>query len=112
MGVDVFKTFVALVFVLGLIFILAWAYRKYLPAGSPTGRDQNGWRVLGSKMLGPGRQVMVLEVGRKLLVIGLSKETISPLMEVDGEEDIKLVTDALGSKPSASFADILKRTKS
>ena len=112
MGVDVFKTFVALAFVLGLIFVLAWAFRKYLPTGSPVGKEQEGWRVLGSRILGPGRQIIVLEVGEKLLLVGLTKDNMSNLMEIDSETDRKLVTDALSNKPSASFADILKRTKS
>ncbi len=112
MGVDVFKTFAALAFVLGLIFVIAWAYRKYLPTGSPVGKEQEGWRVLGSRMLGPGRQIIVLEVGQKLLLVGLTKDNMNSLMEIDSEADRKLVTDALSNKPSASFADILKRTKS
>jgi len=112
MGVDVFKTFVALAFVLGLIFVLAWAYRKYLPTGSPVGKEQEGWRVLGSRIIGPGRQIIVLEVGEKLLLVGLTKDNMSNLMEIDSKTDRKLVTDALSNKPSASFADILKRTKS
>lgn len=111
MGIDVLKTFAALAFVLGLIFILAWAYRKYLPTGSPAGKEQEGWRVLGSRMLGPGRQIIVLEVGRKLLLVGMTKEHMSPLMEVDGEVDRKLIADALSNKSSASFADILRKTK-
>lgn len=112
MGVDVFKTFVALAFVLGLIFVIAWAYRKYLPTGAPAGKDTTGWRILGSRMLGPGRQLMVLEIGKKLLIVGLSKEQISPLMEVENDEDIKLISDALSNKQSVSFAEILKRAKS
>ncbi len=111
MGPDAFKTFAALAFVLGLIFLMAWAYRKYLPTGSPTGKEQDGWKILGSRMLGPGRQVVVMEVGSKLLLVGMTKENMTPLMEIDAESDRKLVTDALSTKSSTSFADVLKRAK-
>ena len=67
--------------------------------------------MLGSRMLGPGRQVVVLEVGTKLLLVGMTKETMTPLMEIDGEEDCKLVANALASKSGSSFADVLKRTR-
>lgn len=111
MGVDVLKTFAALAFVLGLIFVLAWAYRKYLPTGSPVGREQEGWRMLGSRVLGPGRQIIVLEVGSKLLLVGMSKENMTALMEIESDSDRKLVSDALASKPGPSFSDILKRAR-
>jgi flagellar biosynthetic protein FliO len=111
MGVDVFKTFAALAFVIGLIFVLAWAYRKYLPTGSPTGKEQAGWRMLGTRMLGPGKQIVVLEVGTKLLLVGMTKESMNSLMEVSDETDRKLVSEALSSKGGGSFADVLKRTR-
>lgn len=112
MGVDVLKTFAALAFVIGLIFILAWAYRRYLPTGTVAGREQDGWRMLGTRSLGPGKQIIVLEVGSKLILVGLTKENMTTLMEIESETDRKTVTEALTSKGSTSFADILKRTKS
>lgn len=111
MSLDLVKTFAALTFVLGLIFVLAWAYKKYLPAGQIGAREQDGWRLLGTRALGPGRQIFVLEVGTKLLLVGGTEKSITPLMEIDNETDRKLIVDALSNKPTVSFADVLRRSK-
>jgi len=111
MTLDVLKTFAALTFVLGLIFVIAWAFRKYFPGGAPLGQDREGWRVLGGRALGPGRQIMVLEIGSKLLVVGMTKDSMTSLMEVADEADRKIISEALSGKSGTSFADILKRTR-
>jgi len=112
MGLDLVRTFAALAFVLGLIFVLAWAYKKYMPAGQLGLRDQEGWRMLGTRALGPGRQIYVLEVGRKLLLVGATDKSIGPLMEIDDEQECSMVKNALSNKPTVSFADVLRRSKS
>ncbi|MBK6766407.1 MAG: flagellar biosynthetic protein FliO [bacterium] len=112
MSIDLVKTFASLAFVLGLIFVLAWAYKKYMPAGQIGVREQDGWRLLGTRALGPGRQIHVFEVGRKLLLIGATDKSLSTLMEIEGEEDCSMVKNALSIKPSVSFADVLRRNKS
>ena len=111
MGLDLIKTFGALAFVIGLIFVLAWTYKRYLPAGQIGAKEQDGWRLLGTRALGPGRQIFVLEVGRKLLIVGAAEKSLTQLMIVDDETDRKQITDALSSKPSPSFAELLKRSK-
>jgi flagellar biogenesis protein FliO len=111
MSLDLVKTFAALTFVLGLIFVLAWAYKKYLPAGQIGVREQDGWRLLGTRALGPGRQIFVLEVGTKILLIGAADKSLTPLMEIESETDRKMIVDALHNKPSVSFADVLRRSK-
>lgn len=111
MGLDLIKTFSSLAFVLGLIFVLAWAYKKYMPAGQLGVRDQEGWRLLGTRALGPGRQIYVFEIGRKLLLIGATDKSMSTLMEIDNDDECTMVRNALSSKPSVSFADVLRRSK-
>lgn len=112
MGLDVVKTFAALALVLGLIFVLAWAYRRYMPTGVAGVKDRKGWRLLGVRVLAPGKQVFVLEVGSKLLLIGTADKQITPLMEVSDKGDCELIEDALASKPPVPFSEFLKRAKS
>ncbi|MCB9365980.1 MAG: flagellar biosynthetic protein FliO [Calditrichaeota bacterium] len=111
MSVDILKTFAALAIVLGLIFLLAWAYKKFLPAGQIGVKDQEGWRLLGTRVLSHGKQVFVLEVGKKLLLIGATDKTMSALMEVHDEADRIAITNALANKPTTSFAELLRRSK-
>ncbi len=110
MGVDLIKTFASLAVVLGLIFLLSWAFKKYLPSGHLNQKEHDGWRLLGTKSIGPGRQVVVLEVGSKLLLIGVTDKSLCPLMEIDSEADKSSIISALSGKATTSFSDILKRS--
>jgi flagellar protein FliO/FliZ len=58
----------ALVLVVGLILVLGWLARRMPGIGSAS---SNGLRVVGSLALGPRDRVMVVEVGKTQLLIGV-----------------------------------------
>jgi flagellar protein FliO/FliZ len=114
MALELLKTLAVLALVLGLIFGLAWLARKLKLGGAMNDGNTAGWRVLGTKTLGPKRQVVIMEVGTKLVLIGMTEKTMTPLMELDGQADKDLVLAATSGKKSAGprFQDFLRRAQS
>jgi flagellar protein FliO/FliZ len=66
-----------LLFVLGLIFFLAWLLRRVQQAG-PAGKGQV-IDIIGSRALGPRDRLMLVQVGNEQILLGLSPGTITAL---------------------------------
>jgi flagellar protein FliO/FliZ len=66
-----------LLFVLGLIFFLAWLLRRVQQAG-PAGKGQV-IDIIGSRALGPRDRLMLIQVGNEQILLGLSPGTITAL---------------------------------
>jgi flagellar biosynthetic protein FliO len=112
-GVEVIKTFAALLGILGLILLLAWSFRRFGLAKGGFDRGVPGWKLLGVKSLAPGKQIYIIEVGKKLLLVGSTDKMMTPLMEIDDAESAKLVSEAVaGNKTQLpSFKDFLRRAE-
>ncbi|MBU0509496.1 flagellar biosynthetic protein FliO [bacterium] len=112
--IDVLKTIAALAGILGLILGLAYVLRRLNLGGRFSDSSSEGWRILGTKMLGPKRQIYVLEVGSSLLLVGTTEKTMTPLMEIRDPADRQAVIEAVTRKPhgAPSFRDLLKRAES
>lgn len=87
------KTFSSLAIVLFLIFIFAWVYARLKginPAAVLTGRfnekDLNNFNVLTSSTLGQGKDIHLVEINGKQLVIGSTSSNINLLTEITPEE--------------------------
>ena len=72
-----------------------------------------GWKLLGVKALAPGKQIFIIEVGKKMLLVGLTDKMMTPLMEIDDSENMYLITEAVaGSKAQLpNFKDFLRRAE-
>ena len=66
-----------LLLVLGLIFFLAWLLRRVQQAG-PAGKGQV-IELIGSRALGPRDRLMLVQVGKEQILLGLSPGTITAL---------------------------------
>jgi len=85
---DVLQWGLALIFVLGIFGVFVWALRKL--SGLPVGGEAK-MRVLGGLSLGMREKVVLLEVGNKQLVLGVTPGRIEALLVLDGED--RLVSD-------------------
>jgi flagellar biosynthetic protein FliO len=114
MALEFLKTMAVLALVLGLIFGLAYLARKFKLGGTLSDNSTPGWRVLGTKMLGPKRQIVIMEVGTKLLLIGMTDKAMTPLMELDNQADKDLVVAATSKRKlgGPKFQDFLRRAES
>jgi flagellar biosynthetic protein FliO len=108
------KMLAALSGVLGLIFGLAWLFRRFNLGGARTDGGGEGWRVLGIRMLGPKRHIYILEVGSRLLLVGATDRTLATLAEITDPAECQTLRDALARKKKTlpGFADFLKRAES
>jgi len=108
------KTIAILAGVIALIFGLAWLLRRLNLSTSLADGGNEGWRVLAVKMIGPKRQIYVMEVGSRILLIGFTDKTMTPLMEVHDPAEREKLLDALGRRRKApvSFKDFLHRAQS
>lgn len=113
MALELLKMVASLAAVLGVIFALAWVFRRFNLAPAQGDNAAEGWRLLGIRMLGPKRQIYVLEVGSKLLLVGATEKSLTPLMEIADPAEREKVTQALAHKKKvvASFQDLLRKAQ-
>ncbi|MDR1351044.1 MAG: flagellar biosynthetic protein FliO [Zoogloeaceae bacterium] len=63
-----FQASLALAFIVGLLFLLAFLGRKFLGG---KGFGQGGLKLLGGVALGPRERIVLVEAGESLLVVGI-----------------------------------------
>lgn len=87
---SVLNLFTSLMVVLVLIFISAWLYNKIrgidtssLLTGKPQRKDKFKFNLLTSLTLGQGKNIHIVEVNGKKLVIGSTANNINLLTEID-----------------------------
>ncbi|PMX02572.1 flagellar biosynthetic protein FliO [Pseudomonas sp. FW215-R2] len=90
-----------LLLVLGLIFFLAWLLRRVQQAG-PAGKGQV-IELIGSRALGPRDRLMLVQVGKEQILLGLSPGTITALHVLKEPVDVP----ATSEKATPEFAQHL-----
>ncbi len=78
-AMTIMNVFGSLIIVLGLLFGLAWLYKKLaikLPGSSHI-------KIISSVMLGPRERILVIEVQGKQRVLGVTSNQITMLFELD-----------------------------
>ncbi len=111
MFIELLKTLGVLAGVLGLIFLLAFAVRRLGLAQVGSSSHSPGWKILGVKSLGSRRQLYALEVGTRILVIGVNDKSITTLSEITNGDECAIVRDALTPprRKLPLFADVMKK---
>lgn len=110
-GLDFWRIFTALGIVIGLI-VAAKFGAKYLMGGNAPGRSNKTLQVVTRTTLGPRQQLMLIQVGRRLVLAAHTASNVSPLCEITDPAE---VTEILGSirseKPdsiSKAFSGLFK----
>jgi flagellar biosynthetic protein FliO len=76
------KTFFSLLLVLGLMYGLAFLYKKYFLAQGKQDSSQVEIELLGRRTLGPKRSVAVLKVFDRVIVVGMTEDGMRTLSEM------------------------------
>lgn len=98
--------------VLLLVVLVAWGYRR-LVGGAPAARSSPAVRVLSRTVLSPRQQVLLLQVGRRVVVVGDSGGHLAPLSEIhDVDEVTALLASSLGNDEAGEFARVLGQQQS
>ncbi|GAA0670241.1 flagellar biosynthetic protein FliO [Rheinheimera tangshanensis] len=103
-AMTIMNVFGSLIIVLGLLFGLAWLYKKLaikLPGSSHI-------KIVSSVMLGPRERILVIEVQGKQRVLGVTSNQINMLFELDQP----LVDDVAMPDWRAQFQTLLQKQKS
>ena len=99
------KLILALVVVLGLVFFLAWAVKKfqYLPA-----LGHGAIKVLNTRAIGQKDRLLLVQIGEEQLLLGVSSNGIQALHKL--KEPLTFENEDVHSPPP--FADQLKKMMS
>lgn len=109
---SILKTIAVLLGILGLILLLAYLARR-LGLTQLRGNGQgSGLEVIGTRPLGPRRQVVLLKVGNTLLLLGATDKNLTPLMEIRDEAEQNKILKGFEKPPPLSFRKILAKVES
>lgn len=88
----------ALVLVLAVFFVFAWVLKRFnrIPA------SQNGLHIVSGLNVGNKEKLLVVQVGKKQLLLGVTANSISKLHQLD-----EAIDDPL-SVQNANFGSVLK----
>lgn len=96
-----------LIFVVALIFVLAWVMRRYMRLQYAT---SGSLKVLGGLPMGVRERLVLVQVGEKQLLLGVTPTTISTLHVL--EQPVSVETPMPLEGPFADrLAQVLKRLK-
>jgi flagellar protein FliO/FliZ len=108
---DLIRLVIALAAVIGLILLLRAGYRRLSGAGlGGTGKLVT---VLSRSFISPKQQVLVLEVGKRLLVVGDSGGHMSSLCEITDPDEIAALIGrsraTSAAKAKTAFAGVFRK---
>jgi flagellar biogenesis protein FliO len=101
-GFDASRVLWSLAAVLGLIVILRWGGKR-LAASGATGRQARAIRVLGRSYLSSKHQMLIVQVGRRVLVLGESGQQLTTLSEITDADEIAALIGQLRGSESRVF---------
>ncbi|MCG3180660.1 MAG: hypothetical protein BIFFINMI_03023 [Phycisphaerae bacterium] len=110
-GGGFFSGWIALAAVLGLIVVAAWVVRRWAPAGV-AGHRGGPMKVVARWPLSAKQHVVLMHLGRRLLVVGVTGQQISLLAQIDDPGEIEQLLAACPSGKSIlgeGFAQLLGR---
>ena len=110
-GLEYSRVLAALGVVVGLIFLLRWMARGFL--GLPRRGSSRAVRVLGRTMIAPRQQVMLLQVGRRVVVVGDSAGRMQPLAEISDADEVAALVGQMGEErpEPRAFGNLFTRSR-
>lgn len=98
-----FKLIFALVFIIALIYFLL----RFINKKTKSFTKNQTLKNLGGVPLGPNRSIQIVQVGKRLLVVGVG-ETIQLLKEIEDEQEIELLMKEQETEMASIEAPITK----
>lgn len=96
-----------LLLVIGLIFLLAWVVRR-IQQNIPVSGSQQAISLLASQALGPRDRLLLVQVGKEQILLGLTPGTIVPLHVLQEPIEVSKPEGHLGSAFAQRLAKALK----
>lgn len=100
-AMETFRVVAALVLVIVVIFLLRWIAQQFF--GMPSARKSSrAVQVLGRSMISPKQQVLLLQVGKRVIVVGDSGGQMSPLAQITDPDEIAELAGKVQEDKTAS----------
>ncbi len=107
-GADAASMAWPLLVVLGLIFLAALAVRKFMPRGMRASGG-NAINILARQHLSSKQSLCLVQVGRRVVLVGVTGEQMSALSEITDREELADLTVKLARSAPSSFSATLEK---
>ena len=111
---DAGRVGIALAIVLGLIFVLRLAAKWMFPAVAAP-RSTDAIRLLSRMMISPKQQILLVQVGRRVIVVGDAGSQLRPLSEITDPDEVTVLIGQIGEEQSRAssktFGSLFGRAK-
>lgn len=101
-GVDVTRVVMALAAVIGLILVLRWCVRRIAPGAM--GKQSRAVQVLARCHASHKQQILIVQVGRRLLVVGESAQGMNTLSEITDPDEVAVMMAQMGAREDVASA--------
>lgn len=98
---DVRRVGLSLAIVIGLILLARFAMKRLFPAAS-VGRSSQVIKVLSRSVIAPKQQFLLLQVGKRLIIVGDSGTSMNALAQIDDAQEVASIIGQLSSESSSS----------
>lgn len=113
-GLEPARVLLALGVVIALIFAMRWIAKRFFPAAA-AGKSAGLVRVLARTPLNPRQQVVLLQVGRRVIVVADSGTGLSALAQIKDEDEVASILGQLNmdsvSISAGRFGNIFGKAK-
>ncbi len=106
---DILKTFLPLILLVGLLYGILYYVRKSGLRISGKSKSPFSINILNTQMIMPKKYISVIKVKDKLLVLGISDQSISVLKEFDDDNIEMNISEKTDVSSNANFLKILKK---
>ena len=113
LGFDIARMIAALLIVLAMIGMTYWIVRRFF-IGTTGVASTRVVKVLSRTPLAPRQQVMLIQVGRRIVVVGESAGALTTLSQIDDADEVAQLLGQLESdqmRRAASFGGVFGRTQ-
>lgn len=83
-----FKMLTTLAFVVGLMFLLFYVFKKLVAKQGMFGTADKPIRVLSTGFLGPKKSIAMVEVAGRVLILGVANDQITLLSSLEDQEEV------------------------
>ena len=107
---DILKALFPLVVIIGILYLVLRYVRKFYAPVKGINVSNYEIKVLATQMIMPKKYVSILKIKDKILVVGMSENSMSLLKELELEEGDKIDTSQVAEKNS--FVDLFRKNLS
>ncbi len=99
---SIFKLFLLLI-VFILILVASYFFTRWYARSGLVRNTSRNIQVVESFSMGPGKQICILRIGEKYIAVAVSKENITFLTELEGEQICAAMPEAMDA---SSFREV------